>query len=240
MNDEHPLVEAFLEGRLSPLEEAVVHKRIGEDFQFRKMVDDEILLRSVVSDKESQVFMQQVREVMDQKTAMKKITGRFLVVSIAAVILVLLGVFFIQVPERNFEDIFLAHFEPYPMILAQRNEQSAVVVDLIEDYNQRRWDQVEADLLALPENTLSKPRIDLYLGIAALAQKRPLQAIEILEPYASNRVDNLDQEMLAWYLILAHLANDDVIMAKANLNDLLKILPNGRLRSDCLSLAKDL
>lgn len=205
------LIEKYLQGEFSEEEKKAIEQKIAEDPELWAESNLHLRLHQFLQNQEELKLREQLKAL--EEATRKRKSNPLLTYGIAATVslLALAGLFFWYTQQQIVtEEIFAARFEPYPMVLSQRNEsrgnqdlQSAVNAYLAQDYHEAiiYFDElIEKDTLV----TLAQ----FYQGVSYLALNQPLQSIEKLSAVKDSDQSLLQQQAL-WYSGLAYLLNKD-------------------------------
>lgn len=215
------LIEKYLQGEFSQEERKAIEQKIAEDPDLWQEAN---LHRNLHQ------FLQNQEEIKlrDQLSALEK--ARFkknkplLTYGIAAAIslLVVAGIFFLYDQQQiSPAEIVAEQFEPYPMVLNERNVgledqaiQLAINAYLDQDYPQAITyfnELVNRDTLV----TLAR----FYQGVSLLALNRSAESVEILAELKDTEQSLIKQQTL-WYLGLSYLLQEEQEKALSTFSEL--------------------
>lgn len=202
LSDEHIAlyVDHMLENRLSELPESIIwHVEECEECKLRILELHEIMAHLGEND------------LIRQDKPMKKIGNRWqLVLSIAAVVVLLIAVgFIISKISLNQKDVFAEYFQPYPDIITTKNSVDDPVDKLflqgLSFYSQQMYDTAYALLKNIDEDYTRHDFVKFYLAQIALSQRKNLNAAEEELRELSQKNSTLTEQS-TWYLALTLIA----------------------------------
>ncbi len=215
------LIEKYLQGEFSEEEKKAIEQKMAEDPELWAETNLHRNLHQFLQNQEEIKLRDQLKVLAKAENKKNK---PFLTYGIAATIslLVLFGIFFWYDQQKiTTAEIFAARFEPYPMVLNQRNVsqenqdlQSAINAYLDQDYQQAivYFDEViNRDTLV----TLAQ----FYQGVSYLALKQPEKSSEKLSVVKQSDQALLKQQAL-WYTGLAYVISDEREQALAIFKEL--------------------
>ena len=240
MNDRE-LIEQYLLGKLTAIQESDFEERCHNDLAFGKRFREEAILFKAVKDMEAREYLQKVDEVLgdvsSQSAKLKRVGFISIFVAAAAMILILIGLFFVLPNGADSSQLYSDYFEPYPMLISNRGPDQKAAQQLVNAYDQSDWQQV---LELLPVETLTSSLNDLYRAIAHLGLEESEQAESILVKSLSNKVEAPLQNTIKWYLVQAHLQQAESSAAKILLEELSNGQISNGLRLKVDALRRDL
>ncbi len=239
--DDQELIELYWLGRLSSREESELLQRCERDEALARRLRDEQHLSKAFSDSEALEYLDKVEKVLAEASSrnakLSWIGSKAVLLAIAAVMIVLVGLFFISSPENDSLQLFAQYFEPYPMLISNRGDDQKLSHQLVNAYDQGDWKKV---LEILPVVDLEKPLNDLYRAIAHLKLGEDELAKGILVAYQSKAMTPMYQNMLDWYLALTYLKTGEHEKATFLLRELERGQISRGLRLKVRGLLKEL
>lgn len=227
----YKLIEKYLEHKMSSIEreqfeeqikndpglkeELELHRQMGTTLKGEKIHE----LRSVLKD----VDENWVEEKSNQKSMDRTINFRRIFAVAATVMLLVLAYqfFFSDDSVVSGEQLFADNFQPYQMLLSQRNlsieEKNVVLENAISTYSKGDFDNASKSFQQLSLDDPEDISYQFYQAVAALGAEDSENAIASFKKIVST-TNHPFMEQSRWYLSLAYLQLGDVENAKKTLN----------------------
>ncbi len=109
--------------------------------------------------------------------------------------------------QKQHEQLFQAHFEPYKDIISKRGavaSASPTLLAAMSDYNQQAYEQAIAQFQLAEPTDPQNLAIPFYLGVSYLAMNKPKPAAQHFE-LVREQQDIIFGPHAEWYLALAYL-----------------------------------
>lgn len=208
------LIDKYLNGELAEEERIAFEKRVEEDTDFAAEVKAQVKAEYAIR---TEAKVSQKAALKAEYTRLEADGGltpikpffqqpRYWVVAVAAVILLLVAVRFLNTPKMNSDELFAAYMEPQPISFT-RGDQDTGLINLATAYQTDSYVQAAAlakELLADPIHA-SSPKVWFSLAISQLMTDQPQAALVSLK-----RIDegSAFAEQAQWYEALALLKVD--------------------------------
>lgn len=241
------LITAYLDNELPEPDRLMVESRLADEPEFGRLYREMKALVAKVKSNSRTELMDKIKGweaelppiQMSVGKHTRKTNWRLVIGSVAAAVLLALGLFRWLSPQPSERDrLFAEHFKPHPNTLSVRGgDMDKTLADALAAYSVQDW-QKAADLLGeaksmLPVATdsLSARRlaeVSLYQGVALLASGQSKEAIDVLSPLATTvKTTSPDlSEAALWYGVLAQVKVGDT----PSLLDPLLAMPGGVYR----------
>ncbi len=223
-------IENYLNNEITADEKLAFEKAIQEDPSFAKKVDEvkQLLLgieaAALKNDLDS--FHEEIHPVRKLHTAplhvnksSKNSKNMVLVYSIAAAIVVVLGIFWFMKDSNTPDKLFAKHFTPdpgLPTVMSTTSEYD--FYEGMVDYKRKKYDvAIEKWKKLLPEKQ-NNDTLDYFLGVAYLAEGDAETSLEYLEP-AQKFSKGIFKEDVYYYVALAKLKTGELDEAKKLLKE---------------------
>jgi TolA-binding protein len=214
MNEEEKieLIERYIQDNLSPEKKALLEEKMNLDNAFREEVELHRKLEGFLND-QNQIKLHQILAEQRHDETIKNNSDQHFFYRLAAIITLLLGVaavYWFSAERNSAEDLFLANYEPYPMVLNQRagNGDNEAFNAAIEAYQSGDFENALVYFNQLIEQDTLVTMSKFYQGVIQLTLQNPAAAVAILEPVAEGENQLIKQQAL-WYLGLAYLQKQD-------------------------------
>ena len=228
--EEFERIEIYLNNQLTPNEKLAFEKAIQEDPSLAKKVDEvkQLLLgieaAALKNDLDS--FHEEIHPVRKLHTkplqvdkSSKNSKNMVLVYSIAAAIVVILGIFWFMKDSNTPDKLFAKHFTPdpgLPTVMSTTSEYS--FYEGMVDYKRKEYDvAIEKWKKLIPEKQ-NNDTLDYFLGVAYLAEGDAKTSLEYLEP-AQKFSNGIFKEDAYYYVALAKLKTGELEEAKKLLKE---------------------
>lgn len=216
------LIEKYLQGEFNEEEKKAIEQRMAEDPKFWQEVNLHQSLDRFLQNQEEIDLREKIDEISREQPGSSWFSYKSLAIAASISLLVLISFFFmIDKRSTDTKQLFAESFDPYPMVLAQRDEASgsrayhlAINAYLDQNYQEaiENFEQlIVRDTLVI----LSK----FYQGISYLALNQPDAALENLQEVRASDQEFLHQQAL-WYMGLGYLLNENQKKALSTLNQL--------------------
>ncbi|MGK7396366.1 MAG: tetratricopeptide repeat protein [Candidatus Cyclobacteriaceae bacterium M3_2C_046] len=221
MNDQekHELIEKYWDDQLNPDQRSWLEQKMSSDPAFKQEVHLHKALEQFFKDPAEMKLRETLATVVQDKDKKGKQANLFpRIWQVAAVIAILLAVFVVywqtQKAGPDSEQLFIAFYQPYPMVLNQRGVsmdntdlQAAINAYTSGDY------ATASDFFEKITQQDSLVNLALfYQGISHLSLDQPDQAIQSFKELIGRDPAQLKPQTL-WYLGLTYLVKQDQEMA---------------------------
>ena len=183
-------------------EELELHRQVSATLKGEKVHE----LRSILTD----VDKNWGTEKTSQKGVARTINFRRVIAIAATVLLLVMAyqMFFIGGQSISNEQLFADNFQPYQMLLSQRNlsaeEKNATLENAISAYSKGDFQTASDAFQLLSENEPDDISYQFYSAVAQLGAEKNETAITIFSNIISTQ-SNPFKEQSQWYLALAYL-----------------------------------
>lgn len=210
------LVEAYLDGTLSPQEVKEFEGRLLRDAELQHELKLQRDTRGLLALNRGPVLKKQLQEI--EAAHHKQIRPLWQNwYAVAAVVIVLIGIGAL-LWQGTLHNPYESAFEAYPDRITMRQANSdSLVNQAMSAYRKGNFDQAIPSLSQLKEMEPDQVTYQFYLGVAQLGAGLAGDAISTLEPLRSH---NLFGEAATWYLALAYGQSGD----EAKAQELLQVL----------------
>ena len=204
MLDHKELIEKYIQKRNTATELEEINRLLAEELEFKKEFSFHIELQQAMRREEARLLKRRFQE-LDVKN---KRTNIFpMLWKIAAVLVIVIGLFWFFNPSVNYEKLYADHFEPYPNIaapLVRGNEyREDRVAKAFQYYDQQEFKK------AIPafEELYHKDKIayaNFYYAISLMADHQEKKAISVLKD-PDWQIPKKYRIQTNWYLALAYI-----------------------------------
>lgn len=227
-------IQLYLKGLLPPEEAAKFEVEIEQNEELK----DEVQLQREVNaliqiyahretlkkklDRIAEELEVESNETVEENTAPPKtisFTQRMRpFLAVAAILLLVVGAYFVLFNQPTPEQLFAKHFTPYDNTLTVRGVDDTTAIAHAETDAMKYYENQDFGRAALTFDQLiqlnpaDQTTYRFYAGIARLANQQPKESIQYLQPVADS--DNPYQEQAQWYIALAYLKDNDHQSAK--------------------------
>lgn len=240
-------IEAYVMGQMEPEVRAAFEAELQADKKLAEAVALHRLLMQQLGDADQNQFRADVRRVIEegrenggseQKEAIVRSMPRWALLA-TAIVIALIGFFawFVIDPKVQPDQLFAAHFEPYPVYQINRSEDhNPEFQEAMELYGADRFDEA-GDLLSSlsSDDREEQASISFYRAMTLLQSGNHVEAQRVLRPIASTS-DSRFRQQSTWYLALSLIHSGDLDEAQ-NLLESLTGDP-GRIGKDARNLLK--
>lgn len=227
-------IEQYLAGQLSGTSLVEFENQLSKDPAFAQEVELHRNLADKLADSDLHNFRNTLKQVDQKWTAPKKqatktrrlFSIRNMMAIAATVVLIVIGLQFIgSLGQASNEQLFAQHYEPYRMLLNQRNTNEATdniavleqqAITLYQDNNFKDAAEVFGQL---SRQSVGRDLYDLYTGISYLSDNDPQMTIDLFSSLLEEAPPVIVQQT-RWYLGLAYLKNEDQANAKKVLDQI--------------------
>jgi hypothetical protein len=205
ISDEY--ISRYLDGELTPEEEASLKKKMEESKELRARYNFLKELGGAVKEEEIMDFRNQVNKIVRNKSKQRKNYEVKKLIPVAASLLaiIIIAIFVIvDRPDEN-KDVFSNYYEPYPLTINTRDAGDNTHKLLAsEAYENRNWSEAEKEFEYLTKKNQDKHLFNLYLAITKIELDKNVEAKIILLDLLKE--DNLlIRDQVYWYLSLLYL-----------------------------------
>lgn len=216
-------IERYINGTMEAKELKDFNDYIKIDPEFKAQVED---MKTILLGIEKQAFKEQLdvfhETIPKDKTHLSTSRSvRFLNYSklaVAAAIFICVGSiwFFSSSPNQR---LYAEYFRPYPGLptTMSSSTDNFAFYDAMVNYKHADYDMAINKWEILKEKKPNNDTINYFLGVAYLANKNKIEAIPFLERAVADSTFTLLNDA-HYYLGLAYLNVDNVVLAKKNLN----------------------
>ena len=197
------LIEAYLENRLDTYESLKVQKRIQEDRDFAKKVQDYRKILDSIEAIGEEDFKAQLEEWEEDNPYVQPKTQWWPMAAVLIALAVVIGYWLIPSPTTTSQqELFAENFQPYDDIISARNLNGSEVLNLaFTYYNQGQFDSAAVNFSRY-QDLSPNPSIAFYQGVSLLAAGNAKESLLIFEGLANDQ-GFLLQEAAQWYWGLA-------------------------------------
>lgn len=238
------LIDRYLAGRLSKEETDAFEKAIKGDPELQNEIQLHREIALAVQEKDVMAFRASVKSALDELTASPKISAppvrMYLMVAASAILLFLAGwtayTFLFDSPSH--EELYSRYFKPYPDLISGRNDapDNDMLSDLMFYYNQQDYQNAVKTLEQL--QSVDKPLIRLYAGIAYLNTDHLTEAKEAFAAVADTQ--KIYRNEALWYLSLTYLREQKQKEAQRLLKVIITEGREGLYLDNAVSLLKEI
>lgn len=212
-------IERYLRDEMSSEERSGFESEIATDKSLKQEVELHRMVHDTLGDPAETRFRETLADVIDKKTTEKpqpakvrKLIPDWRLISVAATVLIALGVFTWFNPMST-SDQFADNFDAYPMVLTQRSQADTAQMDVliteaVRYYESQEYPEAAASFGRLAQLDPGAVTFPFYQAISHIASGDLDQAIPLLEDVLT-RPDHLLIEQTRWYLGLALWGNGD-------------------------------
>ena len=215
------LIEKYLQGEFSEEERKAIEQKIAEDPELWAETNLHKGLNQFLQNQDEIELRNQLQKI--EKERFRK-DRPYLTYGIAASVslLILFGIFFwYNQQQMETAEIFVAHFEPYPMVLNERNvsQENEVLQLAINAYLDQDYQQAITYFDELIRRDTLVVLAEFYQGISYLGLDQPQKSIEKLSEVKDSDQVLLQQQSL-WYLGLSYLLLEEQEKALSTFTEL--------------------
>lgn len=213
MNEQDKIewIEQYLQGNLSAEQKASIEQQMNRDQAFREEVEMHRKLEDFFKD-QNQIELHNILKEQRQKDDSAHSIHRNLIFRLAAAITLILGVvaiYWLNLDRQSSEELFIAYYEPYPMVLNQRSgNQDEAYRAAINAYQNGEYENALTYFDQLIEQDTLVAISKFYQGVIHLNLKESAAAITKLISVADSK-NQLIQQQALWYLGLAYLLEQE-------------------------------
>lgn len=207
--DQEELINAYLDGKLSPEDQRLFEQLLEEQPEYKKLLEEHRQFKIAVTLEERSKIKDFLLEVdQDQKSKIQPGTGwkSWLFSGVAACVIVLAGFFlWTNLSMTPGEKIYKSYYEAYPNLIAptvRGASQANLKSDAFLAFDNQEYEKAAV----LFENLQQEPDSDyaiFYLGICQLELGRPEKAIPLFLKVKEDAV-NPDKITATWYAALGY------------------------------------
>ena len=218
-------LEAYLSGEMSESERIAAQAKIKENPEIQAQLSDLEDMYTVLK-VHNRNLLKKTLQKADQETksrtaAPKQVFMKYAIGIAASIILLFVAYWFLQ-SSSSPQELFAAHFEPYPnyeIVRGEENQNSFSKAMYAYDQNDYR------NAISLMESLLEKESkqedLLLYLGVAYLANQQTQSAIQTLQELHQLPSQKYEAQS-NWYLAMAYLQSGNAEQAKIYLKKLIE------------------
>ncbi len=223
MKDEDKIIgkiDRYLKGKLDEDEKIAFQSELNSDEELRKHLQFVVDVSKGVQLSTARQWKQMLnqKETKGNRSGNNRYIAYF--TGIAAGILLIIALVFLFTPrDKQYEELFAAHFTPYPNIVSpvQRSEDTTRSAWTL--YEQGMYEQAAEYFKMETAGDPGNVSYQFYAGISLLASDKPSQAIDLLQKVekADTTKFNVQAE---WYLGLAYLKSGKINKARSTFKEL--------------------
>ncbi|KAA3625361.1 MAG: hypothetical protein DWP94_00985 [Flavobacterium sp.] len=207
-------IELYLEGKMSEDERSRFESELNTDPQLAAQLDE---LRILILGVETAALKDKMEDFHADLSPVKTITSsggkgstalwRW---SVAAILIVALGVFWMLKSDNHYEQLYAKHFSPDPGLPTTMSATANYeFYEGMVNYKQGDYKTALVKWESIEENTMGMDTLQYFRGVAYLADGDTENSIKYLQPLW-NTEDNSFSNETAHYLGLAYLKNGDI------------------------------
>lgn len=211
--EQYHRIERYLNGLMSPAEVEAFELDLQSDRSLREEFELHRDLHSTLGDEEERTFRRKLQltsgQWHQQQTRATSRSSRpvWAIISIAAMLLIVFGIFTWFNKEQTDGDLFAENFQPYTMILNERaapgsDESSRKLREAIKHYTAGEFEEAAAAFQQLRRDGMNEVSIRFYEGVSLLASDQPAEAAGMFRDLKEED-GHLLNEQSTWYLGLA-------------------------------------
>jgi tetratricopeptide (TPR) repeat protein len=222
------LIERRISGDLSPAELKAFDERVAADLAFAEKVDDYVAIINGIKNVDSLALSDEValweKELQDEAKVARVVAinpwKKYMIAAAVAAILVTTFVFINRPSDVDQQQLFTAYFVPYEDLITVREEDdgSEALATAMAKYNRKEYRDAIPEFLRYLEKNPRNDQALFYLGISYLGDKKASDAISVFEQLETRAGSYADH--VSWYLALADVLRDDIVSAKARLENI--------------------
>ncbi|MEL7531821.1 MAG: hypothetical protein AAFN10_10960 [Bacteroidota bacterium] len=202
-------IEAYRQNQLSPAEKQEVEKLIETDAQWAAILQQHEEMERYLNDPVANALEAGLAQIQSEKQAVLRPFPRWAYISVAAIALVLIGIWGINQlsPKTDYQTLAISQFEPYPTYLRLRggaiNTDSSRLQEALLLYDGVAYEEALTILQTIEDPDL-KLKAQFYMGNIYLSEAQVDAAIAAFEAVLA-QPEHLFTIQSKWYLALAYL-----------------------------------
>lgn len=154
-------------------------------------------------------------EILEKKSGAKVISFKRIIMAAAAVVLLLVGVWFmLKNPTKNSTELYAQYYQPFDNVILPVNRSTSDVPegDILQQafisYENGAYPEAEKLFSQLPDSLARTPDIQFYQSLVLLENNKNAEAQTVLEELVSQNNFQF-QKQAEWYLALVYLKIDE-------------------------------
>lgn len=213
MKDQLEQIEKYLNGEFSQEEKERFEKRIMEEDELRKLVDEHrILLRGLElgfnRELKSRLQLEEQRFTKNERKSKRRILPLRWSIGIAATMAILIvTVLLLNYKPVNTQELFIAYYQPYPNVEQPLSRSDVSASSAYVFYEKGLYQPALKSFESLVKENPEDPAALFYMGICRLELGETDQAIFQFQSVRTLESNKYSRSAL-WYEALSHLKND--------------------------------